>query len=125
MKFMIPFLMAAAVLPAAALAQSQAGAQSPSGAQTQPAGGSGVPSIAIPKTTEVIVIETPKQGVTPQQVMAVIPEEIKATVKLYLDGKIRQWYSRGDGKGLFSWSTRKPRTRHERLWKRCRSRRNT
>ncbi len=96
---MIPFLMAA-VLPAAALAQSQAGAQSPSGAQTQPAGGSGVPSIAIPKTTEVIVIETPKQGVTSQQVMAVIPEEIKATVKLYLDGKIRQWYSRGDGKGV-------------------------
>jgi hypothetical protein len=99
MKFMIPFLMAA-MLPAAALAQSQAGAQSPSGAQAQPAGGSGVPSIAIPKTTEVIVIETPKQGVTPQQVMAVIPEEIKATVKLYLDGKIRQWYSRGDGKGV-------------------------
>jgi len=96
---MIPFLMAA-VLPAAALGQSQAGAQSPSGAQTQPAGGSGVPSIAIPKTTEVIVIETPKPGVTPQQVMAVIPEEIKATVKLYLDGKIRQWYSRGDGKGV-------------------------
>jgi hypothetical protein len=95
---MIPFLMAT-VLPAAVLAQSQAGAQSPSGAQTQPAGGSDVPSIAIPKTTEVIVIETPKQGVTPQQVMAVIPEEIKATVKLYLDGKIRQWYSRGDGKG--------------------------
>jgi hypothetical protein len=99
MKFMIPFLMAA-VLPAAALAQSQAGSQSPSGAQTQPAGGSGVPNIAIPKTTEVILIETPKQGVTPQQVMAVIPEEIKATVKLYLDGKIRQWYSRGDGKGV-------------------------
>ena len=97
---MIPFLMAA-VLPVAALAQSQAGAQSPSGTQTQPAGGSDVPSIAIPKTTEVIVIETPKQGVTPQQVMAVIPEEIKATVRLYLDGKIRQWYSRGDGKGVF------------------------
>jgi len=96
---MIPFLMAA-VLPAAALAQSQAGAQSPTGAQAQPAGGSGVPSIAIPKTTDVIVIETPKQGVTPRQVMAVIPEEIKATVKLYLDGKIRQWYSRGDGKGV-------------------------
>jgi len=90
---MIPFLMAA-VLPAAALAQSQVGAQS------QPTGGSGVPSIAIPKITEVIVIETPKQGVTPQQVMAVMPEEIKATVKLYLDGKIRQWYSRGDGKGV-------------------------
>jgi len=91
-KFMIPLLMA--VLPAGVLAQSQSGTQSQSG------GGSGVPSIAIPKTTEVIVIETPRQGVIPQQIMAVIPEEIRATVKLYLDGKIRQWYSRGDGKGV-------------------------
>ena len=58
---------------------------------------SGVPT---PKTTGVVVIETPKQGVTPQQIMAVIPEEIRATVKLYLDGRIREWYSRGDGKGV-------------------------
>jgi hypothetical protein len=85
-KFMIPFLMAA--LPAASMAQPQSG------------GGSGVPGIAKPKTTEVIVIETPRQGVTPDQIMAVIPAEIRATVKLYLDGKIRQWYSRGDGKGV-------------------------
>ena len=69
-------------------------------AQSQSGGASGLPSAAIPKTTEVLVIETPKQGVTPQQIMAVIPEEIRATVKLYLDGKIRQWYSRGDGKGV-------------------------
>lgn len=86
MKFMIPFLMA--VLSGASVAQSQSGAAS------------GVPSVAIPKTTEVLVILTPRQGVTPQQIMAVIPEEIQATVKLYLDGKIRQWYSRGDGKGV-------------------------
>jgi hypothetical protein len=86
MKFTIPFLMA--MLPIASLAQSQSGAAS------------GLPSIAIPKTTEVLVIQTPKQGVTFAQVMAVIPEEIRATVKLYLDGKIRQWYSRGDGKGV-------------------------
>jgi hypothetical protein len=59
-----------------------------------------VPSVAIPKTTAVLVIETPKKGVTPDQIMAVIPEEIRATVKLYLDGKIREWYSRGDGKGV-------------------------
>jgi bifunctional DNA-binding transcriptional regulator/antitoxin component of YhaV-PrlF toxin-antitoxin module len=32
--------------------------------------------------------------------MAVIPAEIRATVKLYLEGKIREWYSRGDGKGV-------------------------
>jgi len=86
MKFVIPFL--TAMLPIASFAQSQSG------------GASGVPSIAIPETTDVIVIETPKQGVTPQQIMAVIPAEIRATVNLYLDGKIRQWYSRGDGKGV-------------------------
>ena len=86
MKLMLLVLMAA--LPATSVAQSQAGAAS------------GVPRVAIPKTTAVLVIETPRQGVTPQQIMAVIPEEIRATVKLYLDGKIREWYSRGDGRGV-------------------------
>lgn len=59
----------------------------------------GLPSAAIPITTEVLVIESPKQGVTVQEIMAVLPEEIRATVKLYLEGKIRQWFSRGNGKG--------------------------
>ena len=86
MKFTILSLMA--MLPVALVAQSQSGAAS------------GVPSVAIPKTTEVLVIQTPRQGVTAQQIMAVIPAEIRATVKLYLDGKIREWYSRGDGKGV-------------------------
>ncbi len=66
--------------------------------QTQSGAASGVPSIPTPKTTAVLVIETAKPGVTAQQIMAIIPEEIRATVKLYLDGKIQQWYSRGDGK---------------------------
>jgi peptidyl-tRNA hydrolase len=86
MQSMIPFLMA--MLPVAAAAQSQ------------PTASQGIPSVAIPQTTEVIVIETPKQGVTFQQVIAVMPSEIRATVKLYLDGKIREWFSRGDGKGV-------------------------
>src|SRR5208337_3067062 len=59
-----------AVLPALSFAQSQ-----PEASQSLPSG-------AIPKTT------------------AVIPDEIQATVRLYLDGKIREWYSRGDGKGV-------------------------
>lgn len=86
MKFMIPFLVA--MLPLACIAQSPSG------------GASGIPSVAIPKTTEVLVIETAKQGVTFPQVFAVMPQEARATVKLYLDGKIREWYSRGDGKGV-------------------------
>jgi hypothetical protein len=83
MKIMIPFLMA--MLPLVSVAQSQSAV---------------APGVPIPKTTEVLVIQTPKQGVTAQQIMAIIPAEIRATVKLYLDGKIRQWYSRGDGKGV-------------------------
>jgi hypothetical protein len=67
--------------------------------QTQSGAASGVPSIPTPEITAVLVIETAKQGVTAQQIMTVIPAEIRATVKLYLDGKIQQWYSRGDGKG--------------------------
>jgi hypothetical protein len=51
MKFMIPFLIA--MLPVAAVAQSQSGVAP------------GVPSLAIPKTTGVMVIQTAKQGVTP------------------------------------------------------------
>jgi len=86
MKLMVPFLMA--MLPVASVAQSQ------------PGGSQGVPSVAIPKTTEVMVIQTPKQGVTAKQVMAVMPSEVEATVRLYLDGRIREWYSRGDGKGV-------------------------
>jgi len=86
MKLLFPLLMT--MLPAASvLAQTQASPQPPSG----------VPS---PKTTEVMVILTIKQGVTRQQIMNIMPDEIRATVKLYLDGKIRQWYSRGDGRGV-------------------------
>src|SRR3974377_1112235 len=69
-------------------------------AQSQSEGASGVPSAAVPKTTEVLVVETPKQGVTPQQIMGVIPKEIGESVPLSLGGKTRQWYSRGDGKGV-------------------------
>jgi hypothetical protein len=54
---------------------------------------------ALPKITEVMVLLTAKEGATRQQIMAVMPSEVRETVKLYLDGKIRQWYSRGDGKG--------------------------
>lgn len=86
MRSIIPFVMV--LLPVAAVAQSQSGTAL------------GVPSVAIPPTTEVLVIQTPRQGVTAQQIMAVMPSEVRETVKLYLDGKIREWYSRGNGKGV-------------------------
>jgi len=51
-------------------------------------------------TSAVMVIITVKAGVTREQVMAVMPAEIRQTVQLYLNGKIREWYSRGDGRGV-------------------------
>ena len=51
-------------------------------------------------TTAVMVIITVKAGVTREQVMAVMPAEIRQTVQLYLNGKVREWYSRGDGRGV-------------------------
>jgi hypothetical protein len=53
-----------------------------------------------PTTTGVIVILTARVGVTREQIMAVMPAEIRETVQLYLNGKIREWYSRGDGRGV-------------------------
>ncbi len=82
MKFLFPFVLS--MFPLASVALSQ----SPS---------AGAPSA---KTTEVMVIMTVKQGITRQQIMGIMPDEVRATVKLYLDGKIRQWYSRGDGRGV-------------------------
>ena len=62
----------------------------PSTAQTQG---------AAPTTTGVMVILTVKTGVTREQVMAVMPNEVRQTVQLYLGGKIREWFSRADGRG--------------------------
>ena len=50
-------------------------------------------------TTGVFALLKAKPGVTRERVMAVMPAEIRATVQLYLDGKIREWFSREDGRG--------------------------
>jgi hypothetical protein len=49
--------------------------------------------------TGVFAVLKAKPGVTRERVMAVMPAEIRATVQLYLDGKIREWYAREDGRG--------------------------
>jgi hypothetical protein len=53
-----------------------------------------------PKITGVLVILSPKPGATVEQIMKIMPAEIRATVPLYLDGKIQQWFTRGDGRGV-------------------------
>jgi hypothetical protein len=52
------------------------------------------------KTTDVLVTLTVKPGITRDRITPVMPAEVRATVRLYLDGKIRQWFSRSDGKGV-------------------------
>ena len=51
-------------------------------------------------TTVVLVNLTIKPDIDRAQLMKVMPDEVRDTVKLYLDGKIQQWYSRGDGRGV-------------------------
>src|SRR5262249_8704708 len=47
----------------------------------------------------VFALLTAKPGVTRERIMATMPAEIRATVQLYLEGKIREWYAREDGRG--------------------------
>jgi len=50
-------------------------------------------------TIGVFALLKAKPGVPRERIMAIMPAEIRATVQLYLDGKIREWYSREDGRG--------------------------
>ena len=55
--------------------------------------------ISTSTTTGVFALLKAKPGVPRERVLAVMPAEIRATVQLYIDGKIREWYSREDGRG--------------------------
>jgi hypothetical protein len=51
-------------------------------------------------TNAVLTTLTVKSDVDRAQLLKVMPDEVRETVKLYLDGKIQQWYARSDGKGV-------------------------
>jgi hypothetical protein len=57
------------------------------------------PQTSTSTTTGIFALLTAKPGVTRERVMAIMPAEIRATVQLYLEGKIREWYAREDGRG--------------------------
>jgi hypothetical protein len=59
--------------------------------------GNGLPAVP---TTKVLAIGRITEGVTTDARRPVMPSEVRETVKLYLAGKIDQWYVRGDGKGV-------------------------
>jgi hypothetical protein len=55
---------------------------------------------ATPPTTGVLATLTVKGDVSREQIAKVMPDEVRDTVKMYLDGKIQQWFARADGRGV-------------------------
>lgn len=51
-------------------------------------------------TTKILAIGTLTPGTDLQQARAILPTEVKATVDLYLEGKIDQWYSQEGRNGV-------------------------
>lgn len=51
-------------------------------------------------TTKILAIGSLTRPLTPQERAAILPHEVPDTVRLYLDGKIDQWWFRQDGKGV-------------------------
>ncbi|HTY48459.1 MAG TPA: hypothetical protein VMB48_02070 [Steroidobacteraceae bacterium] len=57
------------------------------------------PAPAVP-TTRILAIGTLVPDADMQRVRAILPTEVRATARLYLDGKIDQWYSLKDRNGV-------------------------
>ncbi|WP_074127231.1 muconolactone Delta-isomerase family protein [Bradyrhizobium sp. NAS96.2] len=69
-------------------------------------------------TTKILAIGTINPGFDQSQVRAVLPEEVRETVELYLDGKIEQWYSLQGRPGVaFIINVTDPAVAHEMLEK--------
>jgi hypothetical protein len=69
-------------------------------------------------TTKILAIGTINPGFEQSQVFAVLPEEVRETVDLYLDGKIEQWYSLQGKQGVaFIINVTDPAVAHEMLEK--------
>jgi hypothetical protein len=50
--------------------------------------------------TAILTTLTIKKDVDRVEVKKILPTEVRATVKLYLAGKIQQWWARTDGTGV-------------------------
>ena len=83
MKKLVYFLALVSVLIPAVLA-----------AQTMPGAPAPVP------TTKILAIGTLTSPLSPDEMKNLLPKEVKATVALYLDGKIDQWWFKQDGTGV-------------------------
>ena len=69
-------------------------------------------------TTRILAIGTINPGADQAKVHAILPNEVRETVNLYLDGKIDQWYSLQDRRGVaFILNVTDPAVAHEMLEK--------
>jgi len=69
-------------------------------------------------TTKILAIGTVNPGFEQSQVRAVLPEEVRETVDLYLEGEIEQWYSlQGKPGVVFILNVTDPAVAHEMLEK--------
>ena len=76
------------------------------------------PATASTPTTRILAIGTINPGVDQAKVLAILPNEVRETVTLYLDGKIDQWYSLQDRRGVaFILNVTDPAAAHEMLEK--------
>jgi hypothetical protein len=64
------------------------------------ASGSAYAQSATTPTTKILAIGTINPGVDISKVNAILPKEVQETANLYLNGKIDQWYSLEDRKGV-------------------------
>jgi len=51
-------------------------------------------------TTKILAVATLVGTMTPDERQKIMPDEVKATVALYLEGKLDEWFIRQDGKGV-------------------------
>ena len=69
-------------------------------------------------TTRILAIGTVNPGVDPAALKSILPTEVRETVKLYLDGKIDQWFSLQDRSGVaFILNVTDPTAAHDMLEK--------
>ncbi len=57
-------------------------------------------SVLVVPTTKILAIGSFTAKATPNVSMPVLPSEVRETVRLYLDGKIDQWYVKQDQSGV-------------------------
>jgi hypothetical protein len=77
-----------AISPAASIAQAAAPVEPP------------VSSVLDVPTTKLLAIGSFTAKATPNVWMPILPSEVRETVRLYLDGKIDQWYLKQDQSGV-------------------------